>query len=897
MAKDEAFREAEKRIERVLRDEAVYRSFARTGLTELPKSLGELSHLRMLRLDRNRLTNLPEWLGDLSKLKILYLPKNQLTDLPSSLAQLEQLKILKLDDNPLNPELAAAYEQGLDAVMDYLRELAKGARDRYEAKLLILGDGGEGKTCVSRAVRGLPFKPQVTTRGVDVEPWPFAHPDHPSDEAKQITLNIWDFEGQEINHQTHQFFLTSQSLYLLVFKCREQFPRDRAEYWLDTIRARAPDAKVAIVITGCEERRPYLPEDRLQAEYADLLGEDQWLFTVGCADGTGVAELQAYLNRSAADLRIMGRQWPDSYDRAESEIQKQADAEKTHVDRSQLDAIFKGAEIAETSYDEVATSMSTLGIITQFADCPDLRDFVVLRPQWLTKAISHVMEDQQLFDDKGEISFERMEEIWDAQGYPALFSVFHNCLKEFELCYDLEDRLHTCLLPLRFGYKKPAIPWTAGENIRERRVQYKLTIRPPMGLMSRFIVKTHHMIARSEESPKGVYWHNGVFLRTGSDHLCSEALCEFDLDERTLSIQVRAAFPQNLIEQVHGYAKAVFAFFSGLKPVRSFGCIRLDEEEAEKQCDGAHSENKISFALESQEKVACEDGRHHIDPKLLIYGISSFGNEISQSLRHELDKTPAWAEPLIQNIGTIVRWVDENQGTLDELLKNQAHLTPAFQQELDQKLREYLAHVDEMLDGRQQTAAPGIFSLAPVDGSRWNPKSYFKAKYALTPFCECEGNIHACDDGKFEFQKNKQWWDKTAPWIARGTKILSVGLQLAITGMPLAVGDAAYEAVKHDVTFMKELAKHAGSQAGSSADGDILAHDATQGFADEPGRSWKDLRGDAKEARLMRTSLARFLEEVARVNFQAGQWGSLRRVRMSDNSYRWLCEECARRRR
>lgn len=106
-------------------------------------------------------------------------------------------------------------------------------------------------------------------------------PDNATDRAKDIALNIWDFEGQEISHQTHQFFLTSQSLYLLVFKCRDQFLMDRAEYWLDTIRARAPKARVAIVITQCEERSPHVPLDRLQAQYGDLLATE-WFFTVGC---------------------------------------------------------------------------------------------------------------------------------------------------------------------------------------------------------------------------------------------------------------------------------------------------------------------------------------------------------------------------------------------------------------------------------------------------------------------------------------------------------------------------------------------------------------------------------------------------------------------------------------
>jgi internalin A len=188
-------------------------------LTALPESLGQLTQLQTLYLSGNQLTALPEWLGQLTQLQKLDLAGNRigslpacvgnlvqleelnvaicaLSDLPETLANLQYLRRLNLEGNPLPPELAAAYGQGVDAVRAYLREKAKGIRLRYEAKLLILGDGNEGKTCVSRALRGLPFEKQLTTRGVDVEPWTFPHPDHPDDENRQITLNLGTSKGR-----------------------------------------------------------------------------------------------------------------------------------------------------------------------------------------------------------------------------------------------------------------------------------------------------------------------------------------------------------------------------------------------------------------------------------------------------------------------------------------------------------------------------------------------------------------------------------------------------------------------------------------------------------------------------------------------------------------------------
>ena len=129
---------------------------------------------------------------------------------------------------------------------------------------------------------------------------------------------------------------------------------------------------------------------------------------VGCEDDSGIPELQRALIRRAADLNLMGRDWPESYSHAEAAIKKKADSETAHIDRGRLHAVFADATIDETGFDDVATSMATLGVITQFPDCPDLRDFIVLQPQWLTKAISEIMEDRQLKDERGEISLERV---------------------------------------------------------------------------------------------------------------------------------------------------------------------------------------------------------------------------------------------------------------------------------------------------------------------------------------------------------------------------------------------------------------------------------------------------------------------------------------------------------
>jgi len=105
-------------------------------LTALPDFLGQLTQLRVLYLDGNKLTALPDFLSQLTQLQGLYLHRNQLTALPDFLGQLTQLRVLYLDGNQLTAlpdflgqltQLRGLYLQGnqLTALPDFLGQLTQ----------------------------------------------------------------------------------------------------------------------------------------------------------------------------------------------------------------------------------------------------------------------------------------------------------------------------------------------------------------------------------------------------------------------------------------------------------------------------------------------------------------------------------------------------------------------------------------------------------------------------------------------------------------------------------------------------------------------------------------------------------------------------------------------------
>ncbi len=859
-------------------------------LRSLPQSISQLIGLNRLLLDDNELTVLPETIGNLTNLIQLSISNNGISEIPESIGELLNLREFNFEYNPFEINYAGLGAQGTQGLIQYLKELSKNSRNRYEGKLILLGDGGEGKTCISRALRNLDFQEQNSTRGVDVASWEFDNPKFPNEPEKKVHINIWDFEGQEIHHQTHQFFLTTGSLYIIVFKCREIFRMDRANYWLDTIAARAPGSRVFLVVTQCEERQPLIPMDRLKEKYPELLQDDYWYFPVGCATGYGLDDLISRIMTAASNLNTMGLKWPESYSNVEDDILllKSKDGKnRSFINRSELVEIFNNNKIDEKNFEHLADLLSLHGLITQFGSSLNLEDFIVIKPQWLTKAISLVLEDSEVIRNHGEVTHRHLKNLWDKH-YPGLYRVFLDCMKEFELCYELDGK-ESSLIPLRFSYTKPKIPWNEGNDLKTREIRYVLNIQPPIGLISRFIVKMHSFIVETKECPNGVFWHNGVFLSMGTGENPAQALCEFDPDNKSLSFVVRGRFPQNTIERLHGVLSSVLDFYKGLKTERFYGCLRVDEDGKEDRCVGLHSEERIFYSLSKGKEIDCEKGWHEISPLKLLYGFTSFGESLAiEKLRKELDRKSTWIDGVMFKLMSSINSIEKNYEKSLDLQKLNETLPLELKEQIDMSLRDYCGVINEMLDNRDFNPIPAIVTIAPKNKSAWNPQNWFENEFVITPYCECSNEeMHSVKDAKVIFKKSKKWWLKTAPKLSLGFKVLSAGIKIYLTGLPLTLGDKKYEGIKYEVNFMKELASHLrtnfeldnnGMNKFSDDDYSLTPVDLTQKFE-------KDIN------RTARLQLAQIYMEIAPINYESRKWGSLERRRMSDNSFRWLCDK------
>ena len=480
-----------------------------------------------------------------------------------------------------------------------------------------------------------------------------------------------------------------------------------------------------------------------------------------------------------------------------------------------------------------------------------------------------------------------LRELWE-EDYPDLFPRFFSCMKEFELCYPLDDAPDVALVPLRFPERKPEIPWSEGDGVLERRIEYRFTGPPPAGLMSRFIVKAHHMIAKrnpDDRSDPGVYWRHGVFLRESSSPLPAEAMCELDTEARLVRITVRSAYPQNFIEKLDGLLWTVFAFFQGFRTERYFGCV-LGDDDSEDACTNAHLEDDVLFHLQKGRSILCTPGRHEIGALKLIGGFHSFAerSDLRETLREELDREPEWAEKFGEAFGRALSSVLPRLESIDRMLvENKDHseaMLARIQEMFQLNHRDLLA----VLDDREHNRTPAIFTVVPARTPDW--KKPFQSKYRLRFYCEHD-TPHA-SQYKNTFSMTKNWWRKTAPFLSIGLRALSVLANPAFAAVPLLTGKDTWESIRDEIGLAKATVGAIPSSADRGEDS-FLSHLKGERRYSGHLRSY-DLgeHGPLRE-RLDRARLSRAMKELDADSHEAGVWGDLERIRMPDGSHRWLC--------
>ena len=506
-------------------------------------------------------------------------PGNKLKSIPSGLSKLDNLEELSLENNPIEPELAAAYKQGLDAVKAYLRTKAEDQIVLNEAKLVLIGEGEVGKSCLLDALRGEPWQKHDSTHGIEIKPVQVTHRDDTGSET-EITLNTWDFGGQKVYRPTHQFFFSAPAVYLVVWKPREGPQQGAVEYWINTIKHRAgADAKVLIVGThgGPQQRQPDIDLQDLRDKFGSdcVLGAfhidnrpenydkatDTWT-----GERKGVAELKGAVADVAAALPNVGREVATSWNNVLKNVRKRSEKDP-YISYKQFEALCRRQKVKKALAKTYAGMLTQLGYVIHYGADDDLKEIMILKPDWLAKAVSYVLDDQTTRKRNGLVSHKRLAELWsdppypDEEGYPEeLHPLFRRLMERFDISYQVvvdpasNKPIATSLIAqLVDDQPKPLPDWDehTQQGDEEKRQICQIVERGKNqsanaeGLFYRLIARLHKYSLGREDYAKSVHWQRGLMLDDGYN---GRALLRHIGND--IHIMVRAAYPDFLLYEL-----------------------------------------------------------------------------------------------------------------------------------------------------------------------------------------------------------------------------------------------------------------------------------------------------------------------------------------------------------
>ena len=576
-------------------------------LTFLPPEIAKLTNLTRLYLSDNRLMSLPAEIVKLTNLTMLYLTHNQLRTLPAEIGKLTNLTPY-LSGNPLKsppPEIAT---QGIEAIRTYFKSLEGEKIKFYEVKVLLLGDGGAGKTSLVKRIKQDDFdKNEPATDGIKIDDWEV--------KENKIKVHFWDFGGQEIMHATHKFFLSIRSLYILVLDGREE---QNSEYWLKHIKTFGGDSPVLVVINKIDQTFDFdVDRRRLQDKYKNIKG----FYRVSCAKGDGINVFSEALSHALANMKHFPITWARSWFNVKKQLEDMVD---DYITYDKYKEMCEKEGLTEKYQDILIKSLHYLGVILYFKDVPLLGTYV-LEPKWVTNAVYKIITSKQVAESHGVLRLDSLDEILkkkkvDDYYYPLdKYMFIINLMKKFELCYEIDE--DTVLLPNSLEDKPPEFDFDDATSLKFV-IGYDFLLK---SVMPRFIVKRH------EEIKNKLQWKTGVVLENKDFH--STALIKADKEDKKINIYVNG-------EQKRDYLSTIrkeFRDISGrlakeLVPLPDNDKITIEYEEL------------IGYELAGKDEYYIGKLRKGYSVKKLLNGIE---NEEERKGINNVNRTNIYAGELI----------------------------------------------------------------------------------------------------------------------------------------------------------------------------------------------------------------------------------------------------------
>lgn len=564
-------------------------------LRDVPEGITSLLQLTSMDLSGNDLVSLPPSIGNLDQLALFYLSNNRLKSLPLSISRLLNLKVFIVLPNPLETPPPEVVIHGIEPIRNYLKQLeAQGTDVLREAKLLIVGEGGAGKTSLAKKIENPEYKlhDEDSTQGIEITPWTF------QENNETFRVNIWDFGGQEIYHATHQFFLTERSVYALVADTRNA--DTDFYYWLGIVELVSDKSPLVIIKNEKKNRHRELPERQLRADFPNL----KETLATNLADNRGLAQVIEALKYHMTHLPHIGTRLPKKWVAVRERLETDA---RDYIDLSEYFEICGESGFTEPK-DKLQLSgyLHDLGVCLHFQQEPLLKRTIVLKPKWATDAVYKVLDNETVIKNLGRFDQRDLANIWSEVRYANMRDELVQLMSRFQLCYKVPNS-DMYIAPQLLTENHPTYDWNENDNIVLRYIYAFM----PKGLILKLIVAMHDWIEGQTH-----VWRSGVVLN--KDQTRAEIIQYYE--RREIRIRVSGKHKKNLLAVVTHELEKIHKSYNRLDFDKQIPCNCNNCRRS--QQPNSYPLETLQRFIDDKKQIQCTLSYDMVDPEGLVAGIA-----------------------------------------------------------------------------------------------------------------------------------------------------------------------------------------------------------------------------------------------------------------------------------
>ena len=474
--------------------------------------------------------------------------------------------------------------------------------------------------------------------------------------------------------------------------------------------------------------------------------------------------------------------------------------------------------------------MHDLGYIVHYSDDENLRDDVVLKPQWLTKAIGFVLEDRATAEREGILPDGHLTQVWRDHAFegeprydPNVYPFFLRLMEKYDVCYRLTDG-KASLVAQHVPQVRPELPWLPEQEPPkdQRRIAMVCSMEEdPPGLVPWMIVRTHDYAY--PVNAHSLHWQKGMFLSHGT-----HGTAMIEKRDREFHVYAQAAWPEHFMNVIHStLEKLITDNWPGLQG-RYLFTVPCTEIKDGQPCKGRFPIHSLrQWLAEGDTTTRCQicSKRHSITELLMGF-----------------EERP---------VDVQLREINEKLDGLDSRIA-------------DYFMRTLHAIADEAKSG------PRLFTFRARE-TNIPLQQLFMRPMELQLWCEHEGHPHPVMDtgkGVYQIDQPQDWVVKIAPYANFVLDVLKTVAPMVSPAINVVKGPKTTDPWKDYLDLGKAIIDKLPAEIKASD------HNMTSGhMLSEPERSGI-------------LALHRFLNEVDPTQAKLG----LHRVPTYTGDYRWLCK-------